>query len=92
MLFAYPFDREISQKLSTYCLQVELAPDAIASMIFSSEPEKLDVNDDDGGFIKPKRTSQRQRKGAKQMVTKAAIPFDPKSFKKSFGTLRPRVS
>jgi hypothetical protein len=84
MLFAHPFEREIAQKLTTYRLQVELAPkalDALASTIFSAEPETPDADDDEWGFIKPKRTSQRQRKGAKRTAARAAIPFDQKLFK-----------
>ena len=90
MLFAHPFEGEIAQKLSTYRLQVEMAPkalDALASANFSSpEPaETLDVDDDEwAGFIKPKKISQRQRKGAKRTATRAAVaavPFDPMMFK-----------
>ena len=84
MLFAHPFERETAQKLSAYRIQVELAPkalDALASAVFSPESETLDVDNDEWGFIKPKRTSQRQRKGAKQKAARAAVSFDSKSFK-----------
>jgi hypothetical protein len=84
VLFAYPFDRKISELLSLYRHRVELAPKALAALAaatFSVELEKKTEDDeDDWGFIKPQKTSQRQRKGAKRIAAKATILFDPKLF------------
>ena len=83
VLFAYPFDREISELLSFYRHRVELAPKALAALAaatFSVELEKTEGDEDDWGFMKPQKTSQQQRKRAKRIAAKAAILFDPKLF------------
>jgi hypothetical protein len=91
VLFAYPFDREISELLSLYRHRVELAPKALgalAAATFSVELEKTDDDEDDWGFIKPQKTSQRQRKRAKR-IAEATILFDPKLFE-SLGLFVPK--
>jgi hypothetical protein len=90
VLFAYPFDRETSKLLSLYRHRVELAPKAIgalAAATFSVEPEKRDDDEDDWGFIKPPKSSQRWRKRAKRVNSN--ILFDPKSFE-SLGLIVPK--
>jgi hypothetical protein len=92
VLFAYPFDREISELLSFYRHRVELAPKvlgALASATFSVEPEKTEDDEDDWGFIKPQKTSQRQRKREKRTVAKATVLFDHKLFE-SLGLFVPK--
>jgi hypothetical protein len=81
VLFAYPFDRETSKLLSLYRHRVELAPKAIGALsaaTFSVELEKPDDDEDDWGFIKPQKSSQRWRKRAKRVDSD--IIFDPKLF------------
>lgn len=83
VLFAYPFDRDISELLSVYRHRVELAPKALgalAAATFSVELEKTEGDEDDWGFIKPQKTSQRQRKRAKRIAAEATILLDPKLF------------
>jgi uncharacterized RDD family membrane protein YckC len=90
VLFAYPFDRETSQLLSLYRHRVELAPKAIgalAAATFSVELERPDDDEDDWGFIKPKKSSQRWRKRAKRVDSN--ILFDPKLFE-SLGLIVPK--
>ena len=94
LLFACPFDREISELLSLYRHRVELAPKALgalAAATFSVEPalEKMGNDEDDWGFIKPQKSSQRQRKRAKRVDAKASILFDPKLFE-SLGLFVPK--
>jgi len=87
ILFAYPFDTEIFVLLSLYRRHVELAPKILGALTagaFSVELEKTaddEDDEDDWGFIKPQKTSQRQRKRAKRTAAKAAILFDSKLFK-----------
>jgi hypothetical protein len=85
VLFIYPFDREISELLSIYRRRVELAPKvlaALAAATFSVELEKTEDDEDDWGFMKPQKTSQRQRKRAKRIAaeSEAVILFDPNLF------------
>ena len=94
LLFACPFDRETSELLSLYRHRVELAPKALgalAAATFSVEPalEKMGNDEDDWGFIKPQKSSQRQRKRAKRVDAKASILFDPKLFE-SLGLFVPK--
>ena len=94
-MFLYPFDRETSELLGLYRRRVELAPKALGALAagtFSVELEKTaddEDDEDDWGFIKPQKASQRQRKRAKRTAAKAAILFDPKLFK-SLGLSVPR--
>jgi hypothetical protein len=94
VLFAYPFDREISELLKSYRHRVELAPKALgalAAATFSAELEKTEDRDDedDWGFIKPQKTSQQHRKRMKRIAARATILFDPKLFE-SLGLFTPR--
>jgi hypothetical protein len=90
VLFAYPFDRDTFKLLSLYRHRVELAPKAISALAaatFSVELEKPDVDEDDRGFIKPQRSSQRWRKRAKRVDSN--ILFDLKLFE-SLGLIVPK--
>jgi hypothetical protein len=83
LLFAYPFDRENSKLLSLYRHRVELAPKAIgalAAATFPVELEKPDDNEDNRGFIKPPKSSQRWRKRAKRVDSTSNILSDGKLF------------
>jgi hypothetical protein len=90
VLFAYPFDRETSELLSLYRHRVELASKVIgplAAATFSVELEKPYNDEDDLGFIKPQKSSQRWRKRAKR--ANSNILFDPKLFE-SLGLIVPK--
>ena len=90
MLFAYPFDRETSQLLSSYRHRVRFAPkalSALAAATFPVELEKPDDDEDDWGFIKPQKSSQRWRKRAKRVDPNNL--FDPKLFE-SLGLIVPK--
>lgn len=63
---------------------MELAPKALgalaAATFGSIELEKTENDEDDLGFIKSQKNSQRQRKRSKRIAAKATILFDPKLF------------